>query len=437
MLSSDLLALPERFVCKEHVIESMSRYWDSNLDSIVNLPIPEKIDISIELPLRLKEIKLPEWAAHCGIDGIILVPEEVVGIGSDEWYNIDWWMVAFLYLEAWHERIFEVNNNSIHSYSFRLKNWDTRAWDYAWVNRIAMFFRSWAAKRVELTEKELFGELPLAEIIMTHDVDAVDKTLAIRIKQAVFNSFNALRALYKFRLKDFYKGIAHAFIFLFNKEDWWKLDEVITIEKEAGITSHFNFHTDQRPKKFKSWLFDPWYKIDNIHILDFIKRIKKSGFIIGLHPGYDSWNNEILLRNQLRDLSTKIGESVTTCRQHWLRFSWIYTWCAQEQAGLQLDTTLMFNDRPGFRISAAVKYHPWKSAESSLFKLSSLPTILMDSHFYDYRKLNNNEREIEMKKWIDEIRYVHGQAAVLWHPHTLTNTYGWKNGFIQLIKLIK
>ena len=29
-----------------------------------------------------------------------------------------------------------------------------------------------------------------------------------------------------------------------------------------------------------------------------------------------------------------------------------------------------------------------------------------------------------------------GQAAVLWHPHTLTKDYGWSNGFSELINLI-
>ena len=38
-------------------------------------------------------------------------------------------------LEGWHERIWEKVHGCIHSYSFRLKGWDTRAWDHAWVNR--------------------------------------------------------------------------------------------------------------------------------------------------------------------------------------------------------------------------------------------------------------------------------------------------------------
>ena len=62
---------------------------------------------------------------------------------------------------------------------------------------------------------------------------------------------------------------------------------------------------------------------------------------------------------------------------------------------------------------------------------------MMDSHFYDYSFMTDLEREANMSEWINEIKFVKGDSAVLWHPHTLTNDYGWENGFLQLLKLIK
>ena len=34
---------------------------------------------------------------------------------------------------------------SCYIYSNKLKNWDERIWNYAWVNRIAIFLSKWAA----------------------------------------------------------------------------------------------------------------------------------------------------------------------------------------------------------------------------------------------------------------------------------------------------
>jgi hypothetical protein len=61
----------------------------------------------------------------------------------------------------------------------------------------------------------------------------------------------------------------------------------------------------------------------------------------------------------------------------------------------------------------------------------------MDSHFYDYQLLSENERIASISHWIEEVRFVHGQIAVLWHPHTLTKDYGWGDGFKSLINSMK
>ena len=107
--------------------------------------------------------------------------------------KVDWWLAIFLLLECWHERHWEAVHGTIHSYSYRLYGWDERLWQHAWVNRIALFLREWAAQINNTQADELLGRLSKAEILMTHDVDAINKTLPIRIKQGAFNLFNVIR----------------------------------------------------------------------------------------------------------------------------------------------------------------------------------------------------------------------------------------------------
>jgi hypothetical protein len=430
------LNLPAFLLRKQHVMQAMSGYWEKNADRIHAIPIVES-QHTVMPPLRLKEIELPLWAVHCGVEGKLLVPVEACTEENAHWTTIDWWTAGFLYLEAWHERIYEQWHGPIHSYSFRLKNWDQRAWDHAWVNRIALFLRVWASQLGKENEEQAFGSLKPAALVMTHDVDAVSKTTAIRLKQFVFNMFNILRSIRKFQWNLIAPRIKKAASFLFSREDWWKLDEIIQAEKEAGIKSHFNFYAGTGRRTIKSWLFDPGYKIRNTRVLAFIKEAAEEGHVIGLHPTYNSWNQQDVITAQKEHLATLTGNTVQTLRQHWLRFAWSKTWEAQENAGIELDTTIMFNDRPGFRISAAVQYHPWNAAAGRAHRLFSLPTVLMDSHFYDYNLMTGTERENEMRKWVEEVRKVNGTAAVLWHPHTLTNDYGWKPGFVHLLKLIR
>ena len=85
-----------------------------------------------------------------------------------------------------------------------------------------------------------------------------------------------------------------------------------------------------------------------------------------------------------------------------VNFSWNDTWSAQSKAGIQYDTTLMFNDRYGFRSSSALEWQPWNEEKMKEHELMVLPTVLMDSHLYDYNIMTNAEQYIAMEAIISE-----------------------------------
>ncbi|MDD5760327.1 MAG: hypothetical protein PHI06_14765, partial [Desulfobulbaceae bacterium] len=214
---------------------------------------------------------------------------------------------------------------------------------------------------------------------MTHDVDAVAKTLPIRLKQGAFNMFNAGRHAAKGEFGNAVGKIKSAVRFFGSSEDWWSFDTLLDKEQQLGICAHFNFYADVREKTIKRWLFDPGYDIADKKIRQLIALIVKHQGTIGLHPTYDSWDSPVIIREQKERLAKMVGQPVTRCRQHWLRFSWSSTWAAQEDAGLEMDTTLLFNDRPGFRAAAALAWHPWNQSEGIAHGIKALPTVLMDS----------------------------------------------------------
>ena len=164
---------------RAHLLSALSRYWqiDSSLICGLQINVLQPCP-AINLPLGFNQFK-PDWALFCSIDGCILVPSEAVPNTAlnraDGWKQVDWWLAAFLMLEGWHERLWEHQHGPIHSYSIRLPSWDQRAWQYAWVNRIALFLRQWAIHCNGPKAEHQLGPLPAAEISMTHDVDALRK----------------------------------------------------------------------------------------------------------------------------------------------------------------------------------------------------------------------------------------------------------------------
>jgi hypothetical protein len=437
----DSLVLSDVKQVRTHVITALSRYWPNDSKTVSELPVLQwSLAEPINAPLRLTEVKLPEWAAEYGVRGSLVVPKEAAASQphtAEAWRQTNWWLAAFLLLEAWHERVWEQMHGPIHSYSFRLREWDERAWQHAWVNRIGLFLRCWAIQLGGESTLDQMGPLPQPDIHMTHDVDAVAKTLPIRLKQGAFNLFNSARSLSRGKFQQSAKSLGQAIRFVLGQENWWKFDRLRQLEFEAGIRSTFHFHAAQQPKSLKRWVFDPGYYLANPKIQSLVRQLGKDGHGIGLHPSFDSWEDPEQIASQRRCVEQAAGTAITDCRQHWLRFSWEGTWSAQQIAGLTHDRTLMFNDRPGFRNSSAIVWRPYNPNMGESHELLASPTVFMDSHFYDYQSMNANERVMQMRHWVEECCAVRGQVAVLWHPHTLSKDYGWDGGFVDLINIMK
>jgi hypothetical protein len=60
----------------------------------------------------------------------------------------------------------------------------------------------------------------------------------------------------------------------------------------------------------------------------------------------------------------------------------------------------------------------------------------MDSHFYDKSDLLDCQRQQQLNYWLDEIRFVGGTAAVLWHQRVMSKDYGWDKGFRHLLECL-
>lgn len=418
--------------------ESLARYWPAGREIVARLPValaarPEREP----LPPVLREVVLPEWA-ESGVAGKILVPAWTVTAGTGpEWTRVDWWAAAFWYLHGAAERAWEEMHGPIHSYSPRLAGWDERLWQRAWANRIGLFLREWALRAEPGAE---LGPLPAAEVLLTHDVDAVRKTLMIRAKQTVFHLFNGVRAIVRGRLRLAFAKFARAARFLFSRADYWCFPTILALEEAAGVRSHFNFHGGFRAgrrRNLTETVFDPAYDLAEPRLAGQLRELRRGGWTIGLHPSFAAWAEPQRLRREKERLEECSGGAVTAVRQHWLRFGWGETWRAQQAAGLELDTTLGFNDRPAFRNGAALRFHPWEEATGTPLALAALPMVLMDSQLYDYRELSEAERRSEIDRWLGEVRAVRGQASIIWHQRVFSPDYGWGDGYRYLLEKLK
>ena len=422
------------------VFGNLRRYWSRNEDALSRLPIERTAATQDEpTPPLCEMVSLPDWARDLEADGGLAVPSHLIATGdAPVWRRVAWWDVVWWYLHGVAERQVEAAAGPIHSYSFRLHNWDHRFWDRAWVNRIALFARRWAARCEEVNEQTLFGPLPSAELIVTHDVDAIRKTAAIRLKQTAFHSFNALRALRQGRIGHALEKLWDGILFGVRPADYWCVDVIRQLEEAHGIRSHFNVYagSTRRLPNLREFVFDPSYSPHGQRLRSTLQQLHSDGWTIGLHQSFDCFADVNRMNSERGRLEAALELPITSCRQHWLRFSWEETWKAQQSAGLQQDTTLGFNDRPGFRNGAALPWNPWDPETESPMQLTALPMVLMDSHVYDYNPIDADTRQRLIQHWVDEVRAVRGTATFIWHQRVLSSDYGWNDGFHELLSAI-
>ncbi|WP_375752272.1 hypothetical protein [Vibrio sp. HN007] len=409
-------------------------YCEKSIELVQRLPIPDCFD---DKPIdnNVVNVDLPDWYSCPGGVSYIPVPKCMIPEGKDiVWNNVDWFTTAYLMSTNTMERLYENEVGSIHSFSHKLNvKLDC---SYAWVNRIFLFLRKWYCHLYLVNEDDVFPKLPKPKIYLTHDVDYVRKTLPLTIKSSAFNIFNSIRFLKRLDILGFFKTISSLIKGIFDKPDYWQFESILTLEEKYNVTSQWNFYSKTKyNNKLSLWLFDPSYDINSNKISNIIKKLILKGHSVGLHQSYGSWNDKQRMQEEKDTLEYIAKSQIVTCRQHWLRFSFKDTWHTQERCGFTLDTTLGFNDKPGFRNFTAFKFPAFIDVENRFSaSLKCLPLILMDSHLYDYEQLTQEQRYSLIDHYLDELESVCGQASVVWHQRVFHKNYGWCESYEYLLR---
>ncbi|TXC81531.1 polysaccharide deacetylase family protein [Luteibaculum oceani] len=271
-------------------------------------------------------------------------------------------------------------------------------------------------------------------IEFSHDLDYIKKTIQLRLKQSVFNAFNAVKALPNFKKAG--SKAARAFRFLTQTPSYWCFNYWLEKEREYGVNSVFYVYADApKNKGFRSWLIDPSYQIStNKRLQDQLKAMHQDGWEIGLHGSFASAENPSLLKAEKEILEHALGIPVTKTRQHWLNYTEQITPFVHQELFKQ-DSTIGWNDQVGFRAGVASRYRPWNHKENRPFDYWVLPQVVMDSNLFDYADNSSIDVFDQAKTVVAKAMSCKNAAiSISWHPRTCSSDYNWQNPYLEFLK---
>jgi hypothetical protein len=191
----------------------------------------------------------------------------------------------------------------------------------------------------------------------------------------------------------------------------------IAISKAAGIYSIFYFKGLIKGQKDCTYdVFIPEVK----HCMD---TIKDAGMIVGMHGGYDSYNNDKILKQEKEKIELVYGGIINTNRQHFLRFDINKTIQVWQSCSLQNDSTLGYAEREGFRCGTCHEYYLFDLKNDCLSTVKERPLIVMEGTLFEYRGKNIESALSIIEKLYDRCQAVGGDFVILWHNGTVFRDY--------------
>ena len=238
-------------------------------------------------------------------------------------------------------------------------------------------------------------------VCLTHDVDEVFPPI-IHMLLSSLHSAKSLK----------FSQIGQQVLWKFSRRwpsPYRNFRHIIELERKYNARSTFYFMATERdPIRFR-------YSIEDIE--DDLKYITDSGWDVGLHIGYYSFDNLDSVIAEKNRLEKVLGKNVIGCRNHYLRFRVPDTWEILAQAGFKYDTTFGYSDATGFRNGMCHPFRPVNLNNNRQIDIMEIPLHIMDARFMGSLGFTPVTNEVlrQIEKLVDSVEECNGVLTVLWH----------------------
>ncbi len=162
-----------------------------------------------------------------------------------------------------------------------------------------------------------------------------------------------------------------------------------------------------------------------------------AGYRVGLHPSWQSGDDEQLLDEEIGWMEDVTGQKLTRSRQHYIRFTLPGTYRRLIQYGIDQDFSMGYGTINGFRASIASSFYWYDLEREESTALRIFPFCFMDANAFYEQEFTAGKAMHELMHYYHLIRKVNGLMVTIWHNSFLGSDpqfAGWKEAYEIFLK---
>lgn len=162
-----------------------------------------------------------------------------------------------------------------------------------------------------------------------------------------------------------------------------------------------------------------------------------SGYRVGVHPSWQSGDNERVLKEEIEWMEALTGQRMTRSRQHYIRFTLPEGYRRLLRYGILQDFSMGYGTINGFRASVASSFYWYDLEKEEETGLRLFPFCFMDANAFYEQGLTASKAMNELMHYYHLIRKVGGLMVTIWHNSFLGSDpqyAGWKEAYEIFLK---
>jgi hypothetical protein len=182
---------------------------------------------------------------------------------------------------------------------------------------------------------------------------------------------------------------------------------------------------------------DGRYSTKDVLLKRSVKKISKKGHVCGFHPGYYTYNNEILWKEEKEELERNAKIKVEIGRQHYLRLKVPNTWRIWEKNGMKEDQSLGYHDLEGFRAGTGDTFTVFDCLQRRPLKLKETPLVVMDNTLYSNKNRGYSVEEAResVNRIIYKAKKYKMKVVFLFHNNFFyKKSKAWKELYLHVLR---